>query len=806
LSLTTSDIPTLTASKISDFATTAKGYTLDSFAVPVAAVAMNNQKITGMADPTTGSDAATKTYVDNLSSGLRIKQAVNWATNAILPNSPTYFDGAADSSQGLGDGAYMTSATNTRLSVDGSNVSTGQRVLVKNQATASHNGIYYVTAQGGGGNVWRLTRADDSNNTPAGEVRKGDYVSVLTGSANAGTSWTIENDGTATTPLNGIKIGTDAINWIQFNGAASYVAGGGMTLSGTTFDVATASSDRIVINADSIDLATVSRSDTSGSPGGSRITAITTDSYGRVTGTTSSAQADATTTTKGIASFDSGDFSVSSGAVTIKSGGVGNTQLENSSVTIGSTSVSLGATASSLTGLSSVSATTFTGNLTGSVSGNATSVTNGVYTTDTGTVTNTMLAGSIADSKLSTISTAGKVSNSATTATASNTASAIVARDASGNFTAGTITADLSGNASTATSATSATNATNAAITDTTTTAGTYYPVFSSTSTGNSVLRTDSTGLTYNPSTNALTATTFSGALSGNASTVTNGVYTTSSINALADVDTVSASPTTGQFLKWNGTNWVPDSVPTINALDDIGDVSASAPTIGDFLKWNGSAWISSAGGASTLDGLTDVTAPSPSTGDFLKWNGSAWVNQSGVVTTSDTGTVTSAMISNGTIVNADISTSAAIAHSKLADATAGQVLLGTTTSGVITATTLSGDVTITGSGVTSIASGVIVNADVSASAAIALSKLESGTSAQVVLANSSGVPTYTSVSGDVTITNAGATSIKSNVALSGAPTAATATAGTNTTQIATTAFTTTAVRDSLIRFYMEVM
>jgi hypothetical protein len=57
---------------------------------------------------------------------------------------------------------------------------------------------------------------------------------------------------------------------------------------------------------------------------------------------------------------------------------------------------------------------------------------------------------------LATISTAGKVSNSATTATNLNTASAIVARDASGNFTAGTITAALTGNASTATALSSA--------------------------------------------------------------------------------------------------------------------------------------------------------------------------------------------------------------------------------------------------------------------------------------------------------------------------------------------------------------
>lgn len=57
----------------------------------------------------------------------------------------------------------------------------------------------------------------------------------------------------------------------------------------------------------------------------------------------------------------------------------------------------------------------------------------------------------ISDTYLATISTAGKVSNSATTAASSNTASAIVARDASGDFSAGTITAALSGNASTAT-------------------------------------------------------------------------------------------------------------------------------------------------------------------------------------------------------------------------------------------------------------------------------------------------------------------------------------------------------------------
>ena len=74
------------------------------------------------------------------------------------------------------------------------------------------------------------------------------------------------------------------------------------------------------------------------------------------------------------------------------------------------------------------------------------------------------------------------------------------------------------------------------------------------------------------------------------------------------------------------------------------------------------------------------------------------------VVTTGDTGSITSLMIADGTIVNADINASAAIAHNKLANATAGQVLLGTTTTGVVTATTISGDITIDGAGVASIA------------------------------------------------------------------------------------------------------
>ena len=84
-------------------------------------------------------------------------------------------------------------------------------------------------------------------------------------------------------------------------------------------------------------------------------------------------------------------------------------------------------------------------NLTGDVTsvGNATTIAAGVIVD-----ADVNASAAIVDTKLATISTAGKVSNSATTATNANTASAIVARNASGNFTAGTITAALTGAAS----------------------------------------------------------------------------------------------------------------------------------------------------------------------------------------------------------------------------------------------------------------------------------------------------------------------------------------------------------------------
>lgn len=132
----------------------------------------------------------------------------------------------------------------------------------------------------------------------------------------------------------------------------------------------------------------------------------------------------------------------------------------------------------------------------------------------------------------------------------------------------------------------------------------------------------------------------------------------------------------------------------------------------------------------------------------------------SGDVTVGSTGV---AAIGSGVIIDADINASAAISYSKLAGMTAGYILMGNA-SALPTVTVVTGDVLLSSAGVTSIASGVIINADVKSDAAIDYSKLATMTAASILLGNVSNVPTVTAVTGDVTISNAGLTAIASGV------------------------------------------
>lgn len=132
-------------------------------------------------------------------------------------------------------------------------------------------------------------------------------------------------------------------------------------------------------------------------------------------------------------------------------------------------------------------------------------------------------------------------------------------------------------------------------------------------------------------------------------------------------------------------------------------------------------------------------------------------VSPSGDITLSNTGVFG---IAAGAIVNADINAAAAIAFSKLAALPSAEILVGSA-GNVATAVAMTGDIAITNTGVTSIQAGAIINADINAAAAIAFSKLAALPSAQILVGSAGNVATAVAMSGDVAISNTGATTIQ---------------------------------------------
>jgi hypothetical protein len=212
--LAASDIPTLTAAKISDFDTQVRTSRLDQMAAPTAAVSLNSQKITGLATPTAGTDAANKDYVDGAIQGIDAKASVRAATteNITLSGVQT-IDGV------------------TTLQV-------GDRILVKNQTTLTQNGIYIMAA-----GAW--SRAPDAD--PWNELISA-YVFVEEGTTNA-------DNGYVCTANPGGTIGSTDVNFVQFSGAGQITAGAGLTKTGNQLDVG-GTTDRITVGTDSIDIST----------------------------------------------------------------------------------------------------------------------------------------------------------------------------------------------------------------------------------------------------------------------------------------------------------------------------------------------------------------------------------------------------------------------------------------------------------------------------------------------------------------------------------------------------------------------
>jgi hypothetical protein len=198
------------------------------------ALAMGTNKITGLGTPTADADAVTKSYVDAIAQGIDAKASVVAATTANI----------------------TLSAAQT---IDGISVIAGDRVLVKDQTTTANNGIYLCAS----GSWTRTTDAD----TYAELVAAYTFVEGGTVNANNGFICTIPTSGT---------LGSTSITFAQFSGAGQVTAGTGMSKTGNTLNVNTASSSRIVVGADEIDLAATGVT-------ASTYKSVTVDIYGRIT-------------------------------------------------------------------------------------------------------------------------------------------------------------------------------------------------------------------------------------------------------------------------------------------------------------------------------------------------------------------------------------------------------------------------------------------------------------------------------------------------------------------------------------------
>lgn len=158
-------------------------------------IAVNSQKITGLADPIAAQGAATKAYVDSVAQGLNVHDAVAVATteNITLSGEQT---------------------------IDGILTST-DRVLVKDQTDPKENGIY-VSAAG----AW--TRATDMDGA---EEVAGSFIFVTGGTTNSNTGWVCTNEPES------VVIDTDNITFSQFSDAGYIDAGTGLTKIGNLLGV-----------------------------------------------------------------------------------------------------------------------------------------------------------------------------------------------------------------------------------------------------------------------------------------------------------------------------------------------------------------------------------------------------------------------------------------------------------------------------------------------------------------------------------------------------------------------------------------
>jgi len=209
--LVAADIPSIAHTKISDFDTGVRLNRLDQMASATSTVS-------GVT-PTADAHFATKGYVDSQSEGLDVKDSVKVATTANISLSGTQ-------------------------TIDGVAVSADERVLVKNQSTASQNGLYLCKAS-----TWART-----SDLAAGVDAAGMFTFVEQGTANADIGFVCtSNKGSAV-------VGSDNLAYSTFSSSGNVTAGDGLDKSGNELSVDLKANGGIVIESTelAIDLAATS--------------------------------------------------------------------------------------------------------------------------------------------------------------------------------------------------------------------------------------------------------------------------------------------------------------------------------------------------------------------------------------------------------------------------------------------------------------------------------------------------------------------------------------------------------------------
>ncbi len=201
-------------SAIGSFASTVKGYTLNSFAAPTANIAMAGSTLTGLPAPTAAGQPAEFSWTIS-----QIQSAA--AGIASKPPVATVYTGNVSTLSGF-------------VANDGYTPVAGDRLLLVGQSTASQNGVY--TAASG---TWARTTVDGSGN---GEIEPGAMWLVTSGTTYAGSQWRVSTAGS-------ITVGTTALAMVQFGAGASYTAGNGIAINGSAFSVNPVASGGITVAA-----------------------------------------------------------------------------------------------------------------------------------------------------------------------------------------------------------------------------------------------------------------------------------------------------------------------------------------------------------------------------------------------------------------------------------------------------------------------------------------------------------------------------------------------------------------------------